>query len=187
MVRPLAPGGTATQEFPPRRAEWQRLRTVIFSVSHRASDTVDIVNGGDFFCTSSLSVAGAGPYRGGTKICQGIDVKTQELRALTERFGATKRAPRIAKALKKYGLGTRRLELPDLYRVKRQPAIESKGVNNRRNRQNRNTRRNLLPNCWQVGSGPNRGDQPGARGMAKSDVCRWALGQSEERRRPESR
>src|ERR1700736_1054571 len=40
----------------------------------------------------------------------------------------------------------------DLYRVKvavRQPAIDSKGVNNRRNRQNRNTRRNLLPNCYQ--------------------------------------
>src|ERR1039458_1879720 len=41
---------------------------------------------------------------------------------------------------------------PDLYRVKvavRQPVIDSKGVNNRRNRQNRNTRRNLLPNCYQ--------------------------------------
>jgi len=38
------------------------------------------------------------------------------------------------------------------YRVKvavRQPAIDSKRVNNRRNRQNRNTRRNLLPNCYQ--------------------------------------
>jgi hypothetical protein len=42
----------------------------------------------------------------------------------------------------------------------RQPVIDSKGVNNRRNRQNRNTRRNLLPNCYQnmqVGSGLNRG------------------------------
>jgi hypothetical protein len=41
---------------------------------------------------------------------------------------------------------------PDLYRVKiafGQPAIDSKGVNNRRNRQNRNNRRNLLPNCYQ--------------------------------------
>jgi hypothetical protein len=41
---------------------------------------------------------------------------------------------------------------PDLYRVKvalEWPAIDSKGVNNRRNRQNRNTRRNLLPNCYQ--------------------------------------
>jgi hypothetical protein len=43
-----------------------------------------------------------------------------------------------------------------------QPVIDSKGVNNRRSRQNRNTRRNLLPNCYQnmqVGSGsePNRG------------------------------
>jgi hypothetical protein len=39
----------------------------------------------------------------------------------------------------------------DLYRVKevQQPVIDSKGVNNRRNRQNRNTRRNLLPNCYQ--------------------------------------
>jgi hypothetical protein len=51
----------------------------------------------------------------------------------------------------------------DLYRVKvevQQPVIDSKGVNNRRNRQNRNTRRNLLPNCYQnmqVGSGLNRG------------------------------
>src|ERR1700730_11633783 len=52
---------------------------------------------------------------------------------------------------------------PDLYRVKvavQQPAIDSKGVNNRRNRQNRNIRRNLLPNCYQnmqVGLGLNRG------------------------------
>jgi hypothetical protein len=41
---------------------------------------------------------------------------------------------------------------PDLYRVKvavQQPAIDSKGVNNRRSRQNRITRRNLLPNCYQ--------------------------------------
>ena len=51
----------------------------------------------------------------------------------------------------------------DLHRVKvavRQPVIDSKGVNSRRNRQNRNTRRNLLPNChhnMQVGSGLNRG------------------------------
>jgi hypothetical protein len=46
-------------------------------------------------------------------------------------------------------VGTR---TPDLYRVKvavRQPVIDSKGVNNRRNRENRNTRRNLLPNCYQ--------------------------------------
>jgi hypothetical protein len=50
-----------------------------------------------------------------------------------------------------------------LHRVKvavRQPVIDSKGVKNRRNRQSRNTRRNLLPNCYQnmqVGSGLNRG------------------------------
>jgi hypothetical protein len=25
---PLAPGGTATQEFPPRAAQWQRLRSI---------------------------------------------------------------------------------------------------------------------------------------------------------------
>src|SRR5713226_5767201 len=40
----------------------------------------------------------------------------------------------------------------ELCRVKvevQQPVIDSKGVNNRRNRQNRNTRRNLLPNCYQ--------------------------------------
>jgi hypothetical protein len=46
-------------------------------------------------------------------------------------------------------VGTR---TPDLYRVKvevQQTVLDSKGVNNRRNRQNRNTRRNLLPNCYQ--------------------------------------
>jgi hypothetical protein len=45
-------------------------------------------------------------------------------------------------------VGHEETRTPDLYRVK-QPAIDSKGVNNRRNRQNRNTRRNLLPNCYQ--------------------------------------
>jgi hypothetical protein len=46
----------------------------------------------------------------------------------------------------------KRSRTPDLYRVKvevQQPVIDSKGVNNRRYRQNRNTRRNLLPNCYQ--------------------------------------
>jgi hypothetical protein len=77
-------------------------------------------------------------------------VKTQELRPLTERFGATKKAPRIAKALRNM-VGTRRLALltSTVSIEVQQPAIDSKGVNNRRNRQNRNTRRNLLPNCYQ--------------------------------------
>src|SRR5216684_4067211 len=57
------------------------------------------------------------------------------------------KVPSIAKPLKEM-VGTRRLQLLTSTRVK-QPAIDSKGVNNRRNRQNRNTRRNLLPNCYQ--------------------------------------
>ena len=51
--------------------------------------------------------------------------------------------------------GARLLKLP-LDRVKvalRQPVIDSKGVNNRRNRQNRKTRRNFLPNCYQKHAG----------------------------------
>ena len=44
-------------------------------------------------------------------------------------------------------VGTRRLEL--LTSTVSKPVIDSKGVNNRRNRQNRDTRRNLLSNCYQ--------------------------------------
>src|ERR1700686_5043343 len=65
-----------------------------------------------------------------------------------ERFGATEKVPSIAKPLKEM-VGTRRLELLTSTVSMQQPAIDSKGVNNRRNRQNRNTRRNLLPNCYQ--------------------------------------
>src|ERR1700676_208586 len=56
----------------------------------------------------------------------------------------------IAKRLKRM-VGTTGLE-PATSTVSvevQQPVIDSKGVNNRRNRQNRNTRRNLLPNCYQ--------------------------------------
>jgi hypothetical protein len=67
-----------------------------------------------------------------------------------ERFGATEKVPRIAKTLRNM-VGTRRLELltSTVSKEVQQPVIDSKGVNNRRNRQNRNTRRNLLPNCYQ--------------------------------------
>jgi hypothetical protein len=65
-----------------------------------------------------------------------------------ERFGATKNGLRIAKPLKEM-VGTRRLELLTSTVSMRQPVIDPKGVNNRRDRQNRNTRRNLLPNCYQ--------------------------------------
>jgi hypothetical protein len=67
-----------------------------------------------------------------------------------ERFGATENGPRIAKPLRNM-VGTRRLELltSTVSIEVQQPVIDSKGVNNRRNRQNRNTRRNLLPNCYQ--------------------------------------
>jgi hypothetical protein len=65
-----------------------------------------------------------------------------------ECFGATKKGPRIAKRLRNMG-GMRRLELLTSTVSMRRPAIDSKGVNSRRNRQNRNTRRNLLPNCYQ--------------------------------------
>jgi hypothetical protein len=67
-----------------------------------------------------------------------------------ERFGATEKGPRIAKPLKEM-VGTRRLELltSTVSIEVQQPVLDSKGVNNRRNRQNRNTRRNLLPNCYQ--------------------------------------
>ncbi len=67
-----------------------------------------------------------------------------------ERFGAMKNGPRLAKPLRNM-VGTRRLELltSTVSIAVRQPAIDSKGVNNRRNRQSRNTRRNLLPNCYQ--------------------------------------
>src|SRR5260370_26714353 len=68
----------------------------------------------------------------------------------------------------------------DLYRVKIafwQPAIDSKGVNNRRNRQNRNTRRNLLPNCYQnmnMASGFGGrivGDRPLCFALKQLDPC----------------
>jgi hypothetical protein len=67
-----------------------------------------------------------------------------------ERFGATKSGVGIANPLKEM-VGTTGLE-PATSTVSievQQPVIDSKGVNNRRNRQNRNTRRNLLPNCYQ--------------------------------------
>ncbi len=67
-----------------------------------------------------------------------------------ERFGATENGPRLAKPLRNM-VGTRRLELltSTVSIEVQQPVIDSKGVSNRRNRQNRNTRRNLLPNCYQ--------------------------------------
>ena len=67
-----------------------------------------------------------------------------------ERFGAMKNGLRIAKRLRNM-VGTRRLELltSTVSIEVQQPVLDSKGVNNRRNRQNRNTRRNLLPNCYQ--------------------------------------
>jgi hypothetical protein len=67
-----------------------------------------------------------------------------EMRPLMERFGATENKGRIANPLRNM-VGTRRLELLS----STVSVIDSKGVNNRRNRQNRNARRNLLPNCYQ--------------------------------------
>ena len=49
MVRPLAPGGTATQEFPPRAAEWHRLRSVNFSVSTLSDLYIENRKRGGFF------------------------------------------------------------------------------------------------------------------------------------------
>jgi hypothetical protein len=76
----------------------------------------------------------------GTRSCDRIDLKKQELMPLTERFGATEDEPRIAKRLRNM-VGTRRLELltSTVSIEVQQPVIDSKGVNNRRNRQNRNT------------------------------------------------
>jgi hypothetical protein len=49
MVRPLGPGGTATQEFPPRAAEWQRLRLPNFSVSTLSELYIETRKRGEFF------------------------------------------------------------------------------------------------------------------------------------------
>jgi signal transduction histidine kinase len=49
MVRPLAPGGTATQEFPPRAAEWQRLRLPNVSVSTLSELYIENRKRGEFF------------------------------------------------------------------------------------------------------------------------------------------
>jgi len=49
MIRPLAPGGTDTQEFPPRAAEWQRLRVLNFSVSTLSELYIENRKRGEFF------------------------------------------------------------------------------------------------------------------------------------------
>jgi len=49
MIRPLAPGGTDTQEFPPRAAEWQRLRLLNFSVSTLSELYIENRKRGEFF------------------------------------------------------------------------------------------------------------------------------------------
>jgi hypothetical protein len=84
--------------------------------------------------------------RSGSENLLRIALKKQEFRALVERFGATKSGSRIAKRLRNM-VGTWGLE-PQTSTVSK-PAINAKGVNSRRNRQNRNTRRNLLPNYYQ--------------------------------------
>src|SRR5260370_24115400 len=119
----------------------------------------------------------------------GIGLKKQGVRPLMERFGATEKVANIANPLKEM-VGTRRLELltSTVSIEVQQPVIDSKGVNSRRNRQNRNTRRNLLPNCYQnmasgfgariVGDRPlhfalNRNIHPcpGPRDLANSARC----------------
>ena len=47
--QPSAPGGTATQEFPPRAAEWQRLRLLDFSVSTSSALYIENRKPGEFF------------------------------------------------------------------------------------------------------------------------------------------
>jgi len=57
MVRPLGPGGTATQEFPPRAAEWQRLRLASFSVSTLSELYIENRKRGEFFLYIFVGIA----------------------------------------------------------------------------------------------------------------------------------
>jgi len=81
------------------------------------------------------------------RFCDGIDLKKQELRLSMERFGATKNGVMIAKALKEM-VDTTGLE-PATSTVSSSRPLTQKELITGGTRQNRNTRRNLLPNRYQ--------------------------------------